>query len=312
MPQLFDTYIVVDWSAAAKKKTGANSIWIGTLSGDGGDQVQFSAANPATRLAAREQLLDIIQSQIARGQRVLIGFDFCFGYPAGTAAAFGLRRSNRPGWEVMHQFIAQGIEDRPDNANNRFKLAAELNAASGGGPHPFWGVPKHLESETLSARKGAFPIGKKPLEFRITEHWIKQRYQVRPKTVWQLLGAGAVGSQALMGIPTLNYLRSAIPDSQIWPFETGFTALDSRQLEATPCVFAEIYPSTLRFNLADGDVLDRAQVHQLAYALRKCDHQGQLGKRFGPPADTRNLPSNDTYSAISSTITDEEGWILAI
>ena len=312
MPQLFDTYIIVDWSAASTKNTGANSVWIGTLATDGGTAAQFSADNPSTRLDAREQILAIAQSHISRGRRVLVGFDFCFGYPEGTAAAFGLRQANRAGWEVMHNFLAQAIEDGPDNSNNRFRLAADLNATADSGRPPFWGVPKHLASETLSTRKSDFTTGQRPFEFRATEHWIKRRYQARPKSVWQLLGAGAVGSQTLMGIPTLSHLRKAIPGSRIWPFETGFTALDSQRLGATPCVFAEIYPSTLPLNLAGEDVLDRAQVRQLATALQKCDLDGLLGRRFGLPEDAASIVNNPANTSVLPAIIDEEGWILAI
>ena len=34
MPRLFSAYVIVDWSAAAKPTTGADSIWIGVLKRD--------------------------------------------------------------------------------------------------------------------------------------------------------------------------------------------------------------------------------------------------------------------------------------
>ena len=30
-PRLFSAYVVVDWSAASKPSTGADSVWIGVL-----------------------------------------------------------------------------------------------------------------------------------------------------------------------------------------------------------------------------------------------------------------------------------------
>ena len=45
---LFDTYIIVDWSAARTPKTGRDSIWICRLGLDG-----ETVVNPPTRAAAR-------------------------------------------------------------------------------------------------------------------------------------------------------------------------------------------------------------------------------------------------------------------
>ena len=34
MPRLFSAYVIVDWSAASKPNTGADSVWIGVLKRD--------------------------------------------------------------------------------------------------------------------------------------------------------------------------------------------------------------------------------------------------------------------------------------
>ena len=41
----------------------------------------------------------------------------------------------------MWDLLAQLVDDRDDNANNRFEVAAELNRRVGPGPGPFWGCP---------------------------------------------------------------------------------------------------------------------------------------------------------------------------
>ena len=51
MKRLFDAYIIVDWSAAAKPVTGANSIWVGIRARDARLKFQFNSANPKTRRA---------------------------------------------------------------------------------------------------------------------------------------------------------------------------------------------------------------------------------------------------------------------
>src|SRR5437762_12862436 len=83
--RLFDTYVIVDWSAASQPKTGRDSIWICRLGADG-----ESFCNPPTRHAAKGLLADMLAGASARGERVVVGFDFPFGYPAGFAARLGL------------------------------------------------------------------------------------------------------------------------------------------------------------------------------------------------------------------------------
>ena len=62
MARLFDSYVMVDWSAASKPTTGKDSIWIGVYARDARLRLTFRATNPATRSAAVEELTDILQS----------------------------------------------------------------------------------------------------------------------------------------------------------------------------------------------------------------------------------------------------------
>lgn len=302
MPHLFDAYIIVDWSAAARPTAGANSIWIGTFAQDKRHNFKFTATNPKTRLEAREIIDKTIRERISRGDKVLAGFDFALGYPAGTAAAIGLNKANEPAWRMMHAYLATKVQEHHDNSNQRFALAVEMNQAISAGPHPFWGAPKRNITKTLSPKKGAFASGGLR-EHRVAEEWIKSAFKANPKSVWQLLGAGAVGSQALLGIPTIHALRADIPNSQIWPFETGFKPLTRKDLEPVSCVFAEIYPSTIQTRPKKDEILDRAQVRTLAKRLQILDSRGDLAEAFGPPdsLDKGKIPQ----------IISEEGWILA-
>ena len=49
MARLFESYVMVDWSAASKPATGADSIWIGALTPDSRLKLAFKASNPPTR-----------------------------------------------------------------------------------------------------------------------------------------------------------------------------------------------------------------------------------------------------------------------
>jgi hypothetical protein len=44
--RLFNAYVMVDWSASAKPKTGADSVWIGVLKRDVRFQFSFESFNP--------------------------------------------------------------------------------------------------------------------------------------------------------------------------------------------------------------------------------------------------------------------------
>jgi precorrin-8X/cobalt-precorrin-8 methylmutase len=135
---LFDSYLMVDWSAANAPARGRDSIWLCHLVRDGGQVVEAALENPPTRRLARERLAAILQEELARGRAALAGFDFPFGYPAGFAGRLDPRR---PCWQAVWRIIARGLQDDPQNASNRFEVAAQLNARSTGIAAPFWGHP---------------------------------------------------------------------------------------------------------------------------------------------------------------------------
>lgn len=303
MTRLFDAYIIVDWSAAARPVTGDNSIWVGVWARDERGAFQFSSSNPSTRLEARGVIAETVEKLIARGDRVLVGFDFALGYPTGTAKALGLTETGIPPWQAMHRFLSNAVEEREDNSNSRFALAATMNEMMTNSPHPFWGAPTSKVALTLSMKKGDFRKPGSLAEHRFCEGWIKANFNANPKSVWQLLGVGSVGSQALLGIATVTHLRDRIESSLIWPFETGFQKLTSNHLENTSCVFAEIYPSTISVTPKSGEILDEAQVRRLSQHLESLDSAGFLANAFGPPD---SISDREIHR-----ITTEEGWILA-
>jgi len=301
MPRLFDAYIMVDWSAAAKPVTGANSIWIGVLAKDARFKFQFQAVNPETRLKARTFLEQMLAKLTGRGDRVLLGFDFSLGYPAGTAAALGLDISTNPPWLAMHTYLAGRVKEKADNSNARFAIAAGMNYAISKGPYPFWGAPKRDQATQLSGTKPNFTDG--PLaEFRAAERYLKDAKLGNPKSCWQLAYTGSVGSQSLLGIPHVHKLRTETKGTRLWPFETGLTEMTEEALNDTKILIAEIYPSLVEVVPEPGEVLDKAQVRAIAHHYCDLDGKGDLGRCFAAP-DSLN-------TGILSTIDIEEGWIL--
>ena len=301
MARLFDAYIMVDWSAASKPVTGANAIWIGILAKDARLKFKFTAVNPDTRLKAAALIKDLVEKLNRRGDRVLLGFDFSMGYPAGTAAALGLDIDRTPPWKAMHSHLASKLKDKPDNSNARFAIAAGMNYKISGGPFPFWGAPARDQAKTLAAKKGDFDLGALP-EYRLAEAHLRETTKAKPKSVWQLAYTGSVGSQSLTGLPHIHSLLRTLSKARLWPFQTGLAQQSEETLENVQTLIAEIYPSTLDVKPEKGETLDRAQVRTMAYHYCDLDRKGHLGALFGPP--------DSLDKGKIAQIEAEEGWIL--
>lgn len=294
---LFDAYLMVDWSAAAVPRTGKDSIWIGELRREGGGLRQEPPLNPATRLEARDHLLRLLAGNLASGLSTLVGFDFPFGYPQGFAARLGLEN---PAWRSIWRLLTERIEEGGQNANNRFDVAAALNRQISGGPGPFWGCPADRQTPCLAPthHRRHDQIGL--AEQRLADASIKG-----PQPVWKLAGAGAVGSQALTGIPVVHWLRhhrDLADAARIWPFETGLAPLGRSQRAGI--VFAEIYPSLVPPVLEPGEVKDEAQVRTIARHFAALDDCGRLARLFA--GDPQLTPEQ------RRRIETEEAWILGV
>lgn len=295
---------MVDWSAASKPTEGADSIWVGALTPDARFRMRFDAINPSTRAKAKDILIDVLTRLTRRGDKVLLGFDFSLGYPAGTAEALQLK-GDGPAWQLMADFLLREMKDKPDNTNNRFPLAARMNRMMSGEAFPFWGVTSKKDTVTTLGPKRSRDHGEgEPAEYRQAEKWAQTHHKARPQSVWKLAYTGSVGSQSLTGIPIVWSLREAFPDSRIWPFETGWKTFDRDILDDVPIVMVEIYPSLVPLSPEKGEVRDRAQMRAIAESFLTRDSKGDLGRAFAPPD---GFPEQ----AIQS-VENEEGWILGV
>jgi molybdopterin molybdotransferase len=255
----FDTIVVVDWSARSAPSPAAPSadaIWIA---------VGSDTSYHRTRSGAETFLSDLLIRETAAGRRVLVGFDFAFGYPAGFARALTGVDDPLAVWD----WIADHVSDGPDNQNTRFELANQINGQFPG-TGPFWGRPAARDDlSELPMRKteyGGFDLPEK----RAIETLIP-----RAKTPWQLMGNGAVGSQVLLGLPMVSRLRAQFACA-VWPFQD----------HTAPVVLAEIYPSLIDpvVHAIDG-IKDAAQVRALAAAFTEMQSRGTLDALFDLPAE---------------------------
>lgn len=288
---MFDQFVAIDWSANSSPKRGRDSIWI-ACSGGG----RVVVRNHATRSEAERRLGDVIEG--GRDRRTLVGIDVSLGYPTGTAHALGF---GADAWCSTASLISEAIVDDERNVNNRFEVAAALNRRMTGGPAPFWGCPPKHVAPTLSSTK---PTSFGPVdEWRVVERRLR-RDGARPFSSWQLLGAGAVGSQTLLGLPMVyRLLRQGRGRVHIWPFTTG---LDTPTVEAGTVVIVELWPSMLPPMRSGvdraGAVRDELQVRTATSWLESVDADGSLAGLFAPgvTADERRIAEL------------EEGWVLGV
>ena len=267
MPR-FDRVLIADWSASgalSPARPSADAIWLGETSAQGSQTRYYRS-----RATAEAAIAGAIADAKAAGARLLIGCDFPFGYPQGFAQML----TGKPLAAAVWAHLAARITDTAQNQNNRFQVAAEMNAALG---QPlFWGRPASLDLADLPATKRGDYAALGLSERRLVETLIP-----RAQVVWKLYTTGAAGSQGLMGQTMLHRLANK---AAVWPFDP-----------AGQITLAEVYPSLLaRAVAADpAPIKDEAQVRLLSQALFALSQQGKLGPLFDAPAPAR-----------------EEGWIL--
>jgi len=296
VPRLFSAYVIVDWSAAAKPTSGADSVWIGVLKRDLRFRMAFESYNPPTRAEAEKRLGIILDDLKKRGERALLGFDFPLGFPRGFASA--LKLTGEPTWRAVWDQLDKMVKDKPDNTNNRFGVGSEINRRLTGGPFPFWGCPPKDALTTLQPKRTRAHGPDDLPELRHADAAAKGA-----ASIWKLYYNGSVGGQALLGIPAVRRLKLARGEAlRVWPFETGFQPLTEADLAGVEVVVAEVYPSLIKGDGAAGEVKDLVQVRTTAEHFARLDEANRLGPLFGPPK-----------SAPAETVRDaerEEGWIL--
>jgi molybdopterin-guanine dinucleotide biosynthesis protein B len=274
---LFDRVIIVDWSAAnlpTSPTNRANAVWIGCHDAEGAAEWHHR-----TRHEAEAQLLTLIDTAQADGVRALVGFDFAMGYPSGFARRLTGTADPRAVW----RWLAGAITDTTQNRNNRFAVAAAINAQFPEGPGPFWSHPTGQHWPGLPYRRSGIDYE----ALGLAEQRAAEAAVPRAKSPWMLFNPGSVGSQSLLGLPLIHRLVQR-PGTAVWPFDPP----------DAPIVLAEVYPSLLAGPVAilanaQGLPADQAQVRLLSRALYALAQRNRLAPLFATPPKAA-----------------EEGWIL--
>jgi hypothetical protein len=179
---------------------------------------------------------------------MVVGLDFAFSLPA---------------WFLESRNL-------PDGPALRDLVVDEGESWLAGCESPFWGRP---------GRKR--PI--LPDDLRRTDREVPAVGGIRPKSVFQIGGAGAVGTGSLRGMPILKRLRDA--GFAVWPFDAP----------RWPCVI-EIYPRLLTGAVNKGSAHARAEY---------------LNARHPSLTDEmtrRATSSEDAFDAAVSALVMEAAW----
>ncbi len=207
--------VAVDWSGDRSAAGQRRKIWAGIwTAGGGGAHVDgrrgrvfggtVALESGRTRVEVAEWLIEMARET----PRMVVGFDFCFSFPewfvrgemgCADAPAF---------WELVErehgeQWLAAGCVDP------RFWGRA---GAGRGGKRPV-----EFSSERLHRMLRATDIDCK-IAAVIPEAERAARVKgIAPKSVFQIGGAGSVGTASLRGMPVLKRLREA--GFAVWPFD---------------------------------------------------------------------------------------------
>lgn len=222
--------------------------WSGALRPTGRIWVGVARAGRLRELYAAATRQLAVEDIVARGRGargpLVVGLDFCFSMPAWFVRQHGLSTA-RQLWQLVasegEQWLAQCAP-------------------------PFWGRPGRrrpdLEADFRRTELDCAPVG-----------------GIRPKSVFQIGGAGAVGSSSLRGMPYLSTLHDA--GFVIWPFDA-----------ATDRTVFEIYPRLCTGPVTKSDLSARRGV------LERYTASGAMDERLASVA----AATEDAFDAAISAV----------
>ena len=121
---LFDFYIMVDWSGAARRKgMRRDAIWIAF---GGTEDENPKTVRPFSRTEAIQIVRSLLNDQVSKSLRVLVCFDFAYGYPrdfpAALQAATGKADATLPWlgvWEYLIPILTLSNPRSPNRGARR-------------------------------------------------------------------------------------------------------------------------------------------------------------------------------------------------
>jgi hypothetical protein len=195
----------IDWSGRVDAAGQRRHIWAGIWTEDAHGKVSVRLEAGRTRAEVAEWLVEMARET----PRMVVGFDFCFSFPAwfvrdehgmGSAPEFW-RRVVEEGH--AERWLMRGAEDRR-----------------------FWGKPgvghRGERPEEFSGEHVHRMLRATDIDCKIVAEIPEAERQARvrgitPKSVFQIGGSGSVGTASLRGFAVLLRLREA--GFRVWPFD---------------------------------------------------------------------------------------------
>ncbi len=292
----FTRFVAVDWTGAVGERHAA--IALAECRAGSGAPVPVDAGRRWSRAEVGAWLADLA----ARGERTLVGFDFCFGLPHADAGSF-----------------FPGATDAPADAR---ALWAEVERVAAGDPHD-------AAHSYVDHRRDHFWLGASdgPRADRARLRVVERRWQAlrdargrslgAPSSAFVLLGAAQCGKASLSGMRLLA--RTPVP---VWPMDP-VPAAGPLIVEIYCRAFAAAAVAGLEKAERIGKITDRAHLDRLLAVLgsdpadpasvpaRFSDH---LGDALVSAAGMRRIAARAAmwtppgFAAVAAT----EGWTFGI
>ena len=150
----------------------------------------------------RDDIGNWLMAHAMKDPSVVVGFDFCFSFPAWFLHEVGAT-SAPEFWQIVaergEQWLSRASEDRR-----------------------FWGKP-HKRPAEFSGTQLHRMLRATDIDCKLLAHIPEEERALRvkgitPKSVFQIGGSGSVGTASLRGMPLLLRLQAA--GFRIWPFDT--------------------------------------------------------------------------------------------
>jgi len=188
-----NTVIAIDWSGridtAGQRRHIVAAKWHN-------DKVSVEAGR------TRHEIAEWLIQQAENDPTLVVGFDFCFSFPAWFVREIGAA-SAPEFWSIVAHH-SEGWLAR-ENQDRRFW----------GKPHK---RPEEFSGQQLHRMLRATDIDCKLAALIPEEERAMRVRGITPKSVFQIGGSGSVGTASLRGMPMLQRLRGS--GFRIWPFDT--------------------------------------------------------------------------------------------
>jgi hypothetical protein len=185
----------IDWSGRVDAAGQRRHIWAGIWT-EG--KVRLEAGR------TRDEIADWLIEMARETPRMVVGFDFCFSFPA---------------WFVRDE---HGLASAPEFWSRVVhEEHGERWLSPGGVDARFWGKP-HKRPAEFSGENLHRMMRATDIDCKLIAHIPEAERQARvkgitPKSVFQIGGAGSVGTASLRGMPVLLKLHEV--GFRVWPFD---------------------------------------------------------------------------------------------